>query len=186
MRVDVDKIREAKSFDVFQAQHEDRTKKYRTYISPPRNARKCRCCSAGPAALLSPPLFAVLLTFAATNHLIAHWTPAGAPSSSNPRRERLGPSWFLVRPREFSGEYKRSSSLEKTVEQKIEYEVIVPPMTKVTVSLIASKGSCDVSFSYKQEDIMYDGRVVIYDMDDGMYTGTNCYDFEFERKRIFE
>ncbi|KAG8090119.1 hypothetical protein GUJ93_ZPchr0011g27858 [Zizania palustris] len=83
---------------------------------------------------------------------------------------------------EFSGEYKWSSSLEKTVEQKIEYEVTVPPMTKVTVSLIASKGSCDVPFSYKQEDIMYDGRVVTYDMDDGIYTGTNCYDFQFEKK----
>ncbi|KAL5204913.1 hypothetical protein ABZP36_009784 [Zizania latifolia] len=83
---------------------------------------------------------------------------------------------------EFSGEYKWGSSLEKTTEQQIEYEVTVPPMTKVTVSLIASKGSCDVPFSYKQQDVLYDGRVVTYDMDDGIYTGINCYDFKYETK----
>ncbi|KAG8090124.1 hypothetical protein GUJ93_ZPchr0011g28880 [Zizania palustris] len=83
---------------------------------------------------------------------------------------------------EFSGEYKWGSSLEKTTEQQIEYELIVPPMSKVTVSLIASKASCDVPFSYKQEDVLYDGRVVTYDMDDGIYTGINCYDFKYETK----
>ncbi|KAG8081558.1 hypothetical protein GUJ93_ZPchr0011g28450 [Zizania palustris] len=83
---------------------------------------------------------------------------------------------------EFSGEYKWSSSLEKTIEQKNEYEVIVPPKKKVTVTLIASKGSCDVPFSYKQEDVMYDGRVVTYDMVDGIYTGSNCYDFQYDEK----
>ncbi|KAG8090118.1 hypothetical protein GUJ93_ZPchr0011g28092 [Zizania palustris] len=83
---------------------------------------------------------------------------------------------------EFSGEYKWSSSVEKTTEEQIEYEVTVPPMTKVTVSLIASKASCDVPFSYKQEDSLYDGRVVTYDMNDGIYSGVNCYDFKYDTK----
>ncbi|KAG8090129.1 hypothetical protein GUJ93_ZPchr0011g27508 [Zizania palustris] len=89
---------------------------------------------------------------------------------------------------EFSGEYKWGSTLKETTKQQIEYEVTVPPKTKVTVSLIASKASCDVPFSYKQEDALYDGRVVTYDMDDGIYNGINCYDFKYETKeeKIFE
>ncbi|KAG8090128.1 hypothetical protein GUJ93_ZPchr0011g28310 [Zizania palustris] len=81
---------------------------------------------------------------------------------------------------EFSGEYKWGSSLEKTTEHQIDYEVTVPPKTKVTVSLIASQGSCDVPFSYKQEDVLYDGTVFTNDMNDGIYTGINCYDFKYE------
>ncbi|KAG8090131.1 hypothetical protein GUJ93_ZPchr0011g28906 [Zizania palustris] len=81
---------------------------------------------------------------------------------------------------EFSGEYKWGSTLEKTIKQEIDYDVTIPPKTRVTVSLIASQGSCDVPFSYKQQDVLFDGRIVTYDMDDGIYTGINCYDFKYE------
>ncbi|KAG8090077.1 hypothetical protein GUJ93_ZPchr0011g27430 [Zizania palustris] len=81
---------------------------------------------------------------------------------------------------EFSGEYKWGSTLEKTTEQQTEYEVIVPPKTRVIVRLIASRGTCDVPFSYKQQDVLYDGHVVTYDMNDGIYTGVNCYNFNYE------
>ncbi|KAL5204802.1 hypothetical protein ABZP36_009673 [Zizania latifolia] len=83
---------------------------------------------------------------------------------------------------EFSGHYKWGTTLEKTIEQKIEYEITVPPKTRVTLSLIASQGSCDVPFSYKQQDVLYDGQVVTYDMNDGIYTGINRYNFKYETK----
>ncbi|KAG8090127.1 hypothetical protein GUJ93_ZPchr0011g28269 [Zizania palustris] len=83
---------------------------------------------------------------------------------------------------EFSADYKWGSTIEKSTEQEIVYEVTVPPKTRVTVSLIASQGSCDVPFSYKQKDVLYDGQTVTYDMDDGIYTGINCYDFKYETK----
>uniref|UniRef100_A0A0D9XU75 Agglutinin domain-containing protein n=1 Tax=Leersia perrieri TaxID=77586 RepID=A0A0D9XU75_9ORYZ len=81
---------------------------------------------------------------------------------------------------EFNGEYKWGSTLEKIIKQNVQYEATIPPKTRVTVSLIATQGSCDVPFSYKQEDVLYDGRTVTYTMNDGLYTGVNCYDFKYE------
>ncbi|KAG8090529.1 hypothetical protein GUJ93_ZPchr0011g26974 [Zizania palustris] len=82
---------------------------------------------------------------------------------------------------EFTGSYGWGSSIEKSIERHCEYEADVPPHTKVTVCLVAEQASCDVPFSYKQRDLMYDGRTVIKTNHDGIYSGTNSFHFKFER-----
>ncbi|XP_062208358.1 uncharacterized protein LOC133909821 [Phragmites australis] len=80
---------------------------------------------------------------------------------------------------EFSGLYSWGSPVEKETTQKVAYEVTVPPKTRVTVASTATRAFCDVPFSYTQRDTLFDGRQVTYDMDDGLYTGVNCYDFKY-------
>ncbi|KAK4254442.1 hypothetical protein QN277_009826 [Acacia crassicarpa] len=84
---------------------------------------------------------------------------------------------------EFSGAYqwgetKTSSTVVETV-----YKVTVPAMTMVTVSLLATVGSCDVPFSYTQHDTLTNGQPVTYNMDDGIYTGINSFNFKYETKQ---
>ncbi|KAI9114103.1 hypothetical protein K1719_014753 [Acacia pycnantha] len=76
------------------------------------------------------------------------------------------------------GETKTSSTVVETV-----CKVTVPPMTKVTVSLLATMGSCNVPFSYTQCDTLTNGQQVTYDMDDGFYTGTNSFNLKLETKQ---
>lgn len=80
---------------------------------------------------------------------------------------------------EFNGSYSWGSPVEKETTQKVAYEVTVPPKTRVMVASTATRASCDVPFSYTQRDTLVDGRQFTYDMDDGLYTGVNCYDFKY-------
>ncbi|KAG5547076.1 hypothetical protein RHGRI_012940 [Rhododendron griersonianum] len=84
---------------------------------------------------------------------------------------------------EFTGNYQwgETVSTENTVE--IEHTTTVPPMSKVTVSLLATQGSCDVLFSYTQSDTFMNGERVIYNLDDGVYTGINSFNFIYETKQ---
>ncbi|KAM1778300.1 hypothetical protein ACFX1S_040022 [Malus domestica] len=70
------------------------------------------------------------------------------------------------------GETATSESVVETV-----HKVTVPPMTMVKVSLLATRGACDVPFSYTQRDTLTNGNQNIYNMDDGVYTGVNYYSF---------
>ncbi|XP_022145233.1 uncharacterized protein LOC111014736 [Momordica charantia] len=83
---------------------------------------------------------------------------------------------------EFSGGYEwgKTKTSSKTLE--IAYDVSVPPMTTIIVSLLATKGTCDIPYSYTQCDSLYDGRTITYDMDDGVYHSVNCYNFKYETK----
>ncbi|XP_022150379.1 uncharacterized protein LOC111018555 [Momordica charantia] len=83
---------------------------------------------------------------------------------------------------EFSGSYQWGET--KTTSQTLgtTYQVTVPPMSTVIVSLLATKGTCDVPYSYTQCDTLINGETKIYEMDDGVYTGINCYNFKYEVK----
>jgi hypothetical protein len=81
---------------------------------------------------------------------------------------------------EFFGAYNWGETMEKKVSHEVEYEVTVPPRTKVTVSLIATRSAVDVPFDYWQRDIMStDGEAREVRMTDGLYTGINSYNFQF-------
>ncbi|OMO73374.1 Aerolysin/hemolysin/leukocidin toxin [Corchorus olitorius] len=56
--------------------------------------------------------------------------------------------------------------------------VTVPANTRVNVRLTATRGKCDVPFTFIQRDTLYDGTVRIT-RQTGMYTGANLYNFEF-------
>ncbi|XVF22315.1 hypothetical protein REPUB_Repub12eG0162400 [Reevesia pubescens] len=75
------------------------------------------------------------------------------------------------------GETKTSTTIVEVV-----HKVVVPPMTKVTVDLIATNGKCDVPFSFVQRDTLYDGTIVTTEMGGGTYTGSNYYNTSFVTK----
>uniref|UniRef100_A0ACD5TTC9 Uncharacterized protein n=1 Tax=Avena sativa TaxID=4498 RepID=A0ACD5TTC9_AVESA len=82
---------------------------------------------------------------------------------------------------EFFGAYNWGETMEKKVSHEVEYEVTVPPRTKVTVSLIATRSAVDVPYDYWQRDVMStDGQAREVFMIDGLYTGINSYNFKFQ------
>ncbi|RZC88690.1 hypothetical protein C5167_029538 [Papaver somniferum] len=60
------------------------------------------------------------------------------------------------------------------------YKVNVPANTSVKVSLKATKGYCDVPFSYTQCDTLYNGQTETYRKHDGVFTGNNAYYLRYE------
>ena len=56
-------------------------------------------------------------------------------------------------------------------------------MSRVRVSLLATKGHCDVPYSYTQRDTLMNGDQVTNYYDDGIYTAVNCYNFKYETKQ---
>ncbi|XP_058213537.1 uncharacterized protein LOC131325347 [Rhododendron vialii] len=84
---------------------------------------------------------------------------------------------------EFTGKYEWGETVSTENAVETEYTITVLPMSKVTVSLLATQGSCDVPFSYTQHDMLMDGKQVIYNLDDGVYTGINSFNFFYETKQ---
>ncbi|KAL6548461.1 hypothetical protein OROGR_008882 [Orobanche gracilis] len=72
----------------------------------------------------------------------------------------------------------------KVEEQEISnsYKVVIPPNTKVKLRVMCTIGTCDVPFSYTQQDVLPTGETVTTKMDDGVYTGNNNYFFETQSK----
>ncbi|KAJ9697200.1 hypothetical protein PVL29_009122 [Vitis rotundifolia] len=81
---------------------------------------------------------------------------------------------------EFSGTYEWGETESSTTTLESLYTVTVPPMTRVTVSMIATQGSCNVPFSYSQRDTLTNGKIFIHNIDDGVFTGINCYNFKYK------
>jgi hypothetical protein len=73
-------------------------------------------------------------------------------------------------------------STETAKKQDIEYEVTVPAKKKVTLTVTATQVKCDVPFSYTQRDKMPNGEIKIYNYDDGLYTGMDCFDLRYTTK----
>ncbi|CAB4299532.1 unnamed protein product [Prunus armeniaca] len=81
---------------------------------------------------------------------------------------------------EFATEFQWGKTNTSESEVVNVYRVVMPPMSMVKVSLMATRGSCDVPFSYTQRDTLIDGTTVTQAMDDGVYTGVNSYNFKYE------
>ncbi|XP_055961031.1 uncharacterized protein LOC130015272 [Mercurialis annua] len=58
--------------------------------------------------------------------------------------------------------------------------VSVNPMTKMTLTLVATLGFCDVPFSYMQQDTLINGQLETIKKHDGIFTGANCFGFQTE------
>ncbi|KAG5547080.1 hypothetical protein RHGRI_012944 [Rhododendron griersonianum] len=83
---------------------------------------------------------------------------------------------------EFTGGYQWGETKSEENQVETEYTITVPPMSKVTVSLLATQGSCDVPFSYTQHNTLMNGEQVTHDFDDGVYTGVNSFNFDYDIK----
>ncbi|PQQ00696.1 uncharacterized protein Pyn_40090 [Prunus yedoensis var. nudiflora] len=84
---------------------------------------------------------------------------------------------------EFAAEFQWGKTDTSESEVETVYKVVVPPMSMVKVSLMATRGSCDVPFSYTQRDTLTNGKHVTHTMDDGYYSGVNSYNFKYETKQ---
>ncbi|CAI0434849.1 unnamed protein product [Linum tenue] len=83
---------------------------------------------------------------------------------------------------ELSGGYTWGETNESSNTLETEYEVSVKPMSLTRISLLATRGSCDIPYSYTQRDTLTNGSQVTYRMDDGVYTGINSFNFKYETK----
>ncbi|XVF37569.1 hypothetical protein REPUB_Repub20aG0020500 [Reevesia pubescens] len=63
---------------------------------------------------------------------------------------------------------------------EVVHKVSVPSMSKVTVSLIATIGKCDVPFTFMQKDTLYNGTTVPPEVQGGTYIGSNYYNIHFK------
>jgi hypothetical protein len=60
------------------------------------------------------------------------------------------------------------------------YNIVVPPLTAMKVTLVCTKASCDVPFSYTQRDVLPQGQTILTLKNDGIFTGSNSYNYTFE------
>ncbi|KDP31682.1 hypothetical protein JCGZ_15007 [Jatropha curcas] len=77
-------------------------------------------------------------------------------------------------------EYEWGTTIDGSLQLTKTIPVSVPPMTKTTVSLLATLGSCNVPFSYTQQDTLTDGNLDVSVKHDGVYSGVNCFKFRTE------
>ncbi|XP_050233130.1 uncharacterized protein LOC126681626 [Mercurialis annua] len=80
---------------------------------------------------------------------------------------------------EYGEKYSWAETKSKTNQLSAVIKVVVPPKTRVKVDLVATKGFCDVPFSYAQRDTLTSGQQFTYIKDDGVYTGSNYFGFNF-------
>ncbi|KAK3123339.1 hypothetical protein QOZ80_8AG0628890 [Eleusine coracana subsp. coracana] len=76
---------------------------------------------------------------------------------------------------EFSGSYTWGETQYRMEKKSIEEEIELLPHTEITISVVATEGTCDIPFSYYQEDILTTGEKIVTKMDDGIYHGVNSY-----------
>ncbi|PQM36211.1 uncharacterized protein Pyn_00002 [Prunus yedoensis var. nudiflora] len=87
---------------------------------------------------------------------------------------------------EFAGIVQRGRNESTVVTDSIKEavcKVVVPAMTTVKVRLLATEAWCDVPFSYSQRDTLTTGQTITSDKDDGVYTGVNTFDFNFDTRK---
>lgn len=80
---------------------------------------------------------------------------------------------------EIREERKWGETKESKTRMEVEHEVTVPANHRVKTKVLATKGYCDIPYSYTQRDVLTDGKVVVQHFDDGVYIGSNCYNYTF-------
>ncbi|XP_034198062.1 uncharacterized protein LOC117613565 [Prunus dulcis] len=84
----------------------------------------------------------------------------------------------------FNGVYQcgQTHTSQTTIESR--FPVVVPPMSKVKVSLLATKASCNIPFYYSQQDnlISPHPRTITYHKEGGVYTGVSFYNFKHKKE----
>jgi hypothetical protein len=79
---------------------------------------------------------------------------------------------------EFSGSYSWGETKSETKKYSSEEEVEVAAHTELTLRVVATEGTCDIPFTYTQEDILTTGETIVTNLGDGIYRGVNSYGFK--------
>ncbi|KNA20029.1 hypothetical protein SOVF_056200 isoform B [Spinacia oleracea] len=80
---------------------------------------------------------------------------------------------------ELSKHYDMGEAVEESEQVQSSFTVKVPSNKRATVTAMATRGTCDVPYSYDQVDHMPNGDVKRTIMSDGVYTGVNAYFFDY-------
>lgn len=63
--------------------------------------------------------------------------------------------------------------------------VLVPPRSVAKVDYVGTRGTCDLLFSYRQEDQRStDGGFDRFQFEDGIYNGVNYFNFDFHIRSV--
>uniref|UniRef100_A0ACD5YN40 Uncharacterized protein n=1 Tax=Avena sativa TaxID=4498 RepID=A0ACD5YN40_AVESA len=81
---------------------------------------------------------------------------------------------------EFTFSHGWGQAVTRTEEHSTDYEVTVSPNTKVDLRMLATQATCEVPFSYSQEDVLWSGQKVVYKFNDGIYRGVSNYGFKID------
>ncbi|KAI3925307.1 hypothetical protein MKX01_035424 [Papaver californicum] len=85
---------------------------------------------------------------------------------------------------QISGDVTKSYEWGETVTESLELgcvkTITVAPMTRLKASLIATRLSYDIPFSYMQCDVLKNGSTKVTEKNDGICTGHNGYDYKYE------
>ncbi|KDP27103.1 hypothetical protein JCGZ_20327 [Jatropha curcas] len=112
------------------------------------------------------------------------WTTSTSTSASISMKVSLGIPKIMDSSIEvnekWEKEYEWGTTIDGSLQLTKTIPVSVPPMTKTTVSLLATLGSCNVPFSYTQQDTLTDGNLDVSVKHDGVYSGVNCFKFRTE------
>uniref|UniRef100_A0A0A0KEX2 Agglutinin domain-containing protein n=1 Tax=Cucumis sativus TaxID=3659 RepID=A0A0A0KEX2_CUCSA len=84
---------------------------------------------------------------------------------------------------EFKEEYTWGETKETKSRMEVEHHVTVPPNSRVIAKVLSTKGFCDIPYSYTQRDVLTNGKVIIQHFDDGVYIGSNCYNYTFSAEQ---
>ncbi|KAH6788185.1 hypothetical protein C2S52_007737 [Perilla frutescens var. hirtella] len=81
---------------------------------------------------------------------------------------------------QISGTFEWNDTTTTTTSITATGGVPVPPRSTAVVSYVGTRGTCNVPFSYVQQDrSSIDGQVSDTKQIDGIYNGVNCYNFSF-------
>lgn len=85
---------------------------------------------------------------------------------------------------EISAERSQSWNWGETEMESVEVgsvrTITVPPMSRVKASLMATRCSYDIPFSYTQRDVLKNGTTKVYKKNDGLFSGDNGYDYKYD------
>ncbi|EEF38867.1 uncharacterized protein LOC8262840 [Ricinus communis] len=80
-------------------------------------------------------------------------------------------------------EWNRTTSETRTASAT--YLANVPARSRIRIDYVATRGTCNIPFSYTQRDrLSHDGSFATTQHVDGVYTGVNYYSFHFEQPQI--
>ncbi|XP_047959335.1 uncharacterized protein LOC125204671 [Salvia hispanica] len=82
---------------------------------------------------------------------------------------------------EISGSFDWDTTTTTATSVTAQGSVPVPPNSTVTVSYVGTKGTCNLPYTYTQEDrSSVTGEITYYNQTDGIYEGVSYYNFVFQ------